>query len=126
MSSIEVAIASYKEKLAYLSMTVIIGATVVAAVAPEIKSAANRRPRFFVFHTRTSVNGSFKAAFVTVLADVSSWTCCDPGADIAGYYSCISSSLMVDMSMRSPASFAQKYRRIGDQLWNCLIRNLEM
>lgn len=31
-------------------MTVIKGATVVAAVAPEMKSEAKRKPKFFVFH----------------------------------------------------------------------------
>lgn len=34
-----------------LSIMTIIGATIVAAEAPETKSATNRRPKFFVFHT---------------------------------------------------------------------------
>jgi hypothetical protein len=40
-----------------LSMTVISGATRVAAQAPDTKSDANRRPRFFVFHTLDSTRG---------------------------------------------------------------------
>lgn len=32
------------------------GATIVAAQAPETKSDANRRPRFFVFQTLASLN----------------------------------------------------------------------
>jgi hypothetical protein len=39
-------------------MTVIKGATIVAAAAPEMKSEANRRPRFFVFQVFASCNGS--------------------------------------------------------------------
>lgn len=50
------------------------GATLLAAVMPDSASTANRRPRFFVFHTRTSSNGSFTAAFATDLTDASSWT----------------------------------------------------
>lgn len=63
-------------------MTVIRGATVVAAVAPDTKSAANRRPKFLVFHTRTSVNGSFNAAFDTDFIDASSWTSFDSWPDM--------------------------------------------
>jgi len=39
-------------------MMVIKGATMVAAVNPEMKSEANRRPRFFVFHVFASCKGS--------------------------------------------------------------------
>jgi hypothetical protein len=49
-------------------MIVINGATNVAALAPETKSAASRRPRFLVFHTRGSANGSVMVGVrVTVL-----------------------------------------------------------
>lgn len=42
-----------------MSMTVIRGATIVAAEAPAIKSEASRKPRFFVFHVFfTSCRGS--------------------------------------------------------------------
>ena len=52
----------------------IIGATLLAAVIPHNESTANRSPNFFVFHTRTSFNGSVTAAFATVFTDASSWT----------------------------------------------------
>ena len=42
----------------YLSMIVIIGATIVAAVAPDTKSTPNLYGRFFVFHSRGSAIGS--------------------------------------------------------------------
>ena len=41
----------------HLSIIVMIGATIHAAVNPEVKSAARRRPRCFVFHTRVSAAG---------------------------------------------------------------------
>jgi len=41
-----------------LSMTVMRGATIVAAAAPEMKSEANRKPRFLVFQVFASCNGS--------------------------------------------------------------------
>jgi hypothetical protein len=40
-----------------LSITVMSGATRVAAHAPDTKSDANRRPKFFVFHTLGSTRG---------------------------------------------------------------------
>jgi hypothetical protein len=63
----------------YLSMIVINGATNVAALAPETKSAANRRPRFLVFHTRGSANFSVRTgARVTVLESMSNVSAGDP------------------------------------------------
>jgi len=59
-------------------MIVIKGATNVAALAPEIKSAASRRPRFLVFHTRGSAKGSVKVGVRgTVLESTSNF--CGPG-----------------------------------------------
>ena len=41
-----------------LSIITIMGATIDAAVAPETKSEANRRPKFFVFHSFFSAKAS--------------------------------------------------------------------
>jgi hypothetical protein len=66
-------------------MIVINGATNVAALAPETKSAASRRPRFLVFHTRGSANGSVRVgARVTVLESMSIFGAGDPGLGTGG------------------------------------------
>lgn len=44
-----------------LSMTVIRGATIVAAQNPDAKSEANLRPKFLVFHTLGSSRGASAA-----------------------------------------------------------------
>ncbi len=77
-------------------MTVITGATIVAAQAPETKSDANRRPKFFVFHTRASVNGASVAVFgiVTATLDGSISTLLD-GCSRPGRLDFIVGALMV-------------------------------
>jgi hypothetical protein len=47
-----------KQEYTYLSIITIMGATIDAAVNPETQSEANRRPRFFVFHTFASAGDS--------------------------------------------------------------------
>jgi hypothetical protein len=41
-----------------LSITVMMGATILAAIKPAVKSDANLRPRFFVFHVLGWIRGS--------------------------------------------------------------------
>jgi len=61
-----------EEGSTYLSMIVITGATIQAAENPAVASAASLNPKFLVFHTRGSVNGSARAgARVTVFEDTS-------------------------------------------------------
>ena len=54
-----------------LSMIVMSGATIVAAAPPETISDANRRPKFFVFHTLISFDCcwlvSWTSSFISAL-----------------------------------------------------------
>jgi hypothetical protein len=69
----------------YLSMIVINGATRVAALAPETKSAASRRPRFLVFHTRGCASGFVRAgARVTFLESMSNFGAGDSSPGTGG------------------------------------------